>query len=350
MAGLLLLVACKKTSAIDPPAAKPITTFEDRLCQELHPCPVPTGPNDQPYMCAIPGARRERRAERVGELDVETVWCPYRKMGEDEIVGVPRDGARPLVRGVELLERVRGNARARALVAGSVLVGWGTAEDACPIEEHDGVLRFCVHHASDGPFHCTLDAERSVVCAREAVPDRFLAACQARLGRRRVVVIESTISPAAMLAPVDVFRVALDAGRFGRGDYAELRAGGKEVRVLECSELDGPREDVLVIDGEVPEAIDVKRLLPRLDGVGLRAALASQKIVRSPGNYVMLDAVDGGADRARGCVQAPGPREANGKLVFHTASTNGGPFQACTVDTTTWTGACFDVRPGKFCE
>lgn len=344
--------SCKKTSTVDLPEAtsKP-ASFADRICHELHPCPAPTGPNDQPYMCAIPGARRQGRSEQVGNLDVEILWCPYRKIGEDEIVGVPRDGSRPLVRGTSLLQRVRENPRARALVAGSVLVGWGTAEEACPIEEHDGVLRFCMHHSTDGPFHCALDAFDSIVCARDEVPDRFLRACQTSLGRQRVVVIESTISPAALISPADEFRAA--APRWASRDYVALRAGGHDVRVLECSVLDGPRADLLVIDGEMPETVDVKQLLPRLDSVVLRAALAAQKIVRSQGNYLMLDPAGGppvAGRAARTCTLAPGPREADGKLVFHTASSNGGPFHACTVDTTSWTGSCFDVRPGKLCD
>jgi len=102
----------------------------------------------------------------------------------------------------------------------------------------------------------------------------------------------------------------------------------------------------------VPETVDVKQLAPRLDSVVLRAAFAAQKIVRSQGNYLMLDPVRApAAGRApRTCTLAPGPRAADGKLVFYTTSSNGGPFHACTVDTTSWTGACFDVRPGKLCD
>ncbi|MBX3188882.1 MAG: hypothetical protein KF819_17820 [Labilithrix sp.] len=349
---LVLLACCAHERAGDRPVEKAASKGADPpappldpavLCKELFPCPPSSG-DEPPFMCALGGERLVPAAYASG-LIVESLSCPFRRGGMGAVVGVPRDGSRPLVQGDALLARVRPNPRARAIA----LAGGSLADERCPIEERAGLLRYCVTVPFKDVLRCVADGVDAVGCATRE-PERFLSLCASQLETKRVVAEERYWGPGGTAVASDHVRDGRD--NVGRAE-PELRASGRVVRVLTCRERGEHREvDSLVVDG-ASKPVAPRDLLSRLDDVPMRAAFALRVVIANPQPYLLLDP-SGDRDALwpadRKCVLPPGPRERDGKLVFYTAPAIKGPYQVCEIDTKTWTGACETALDGKLCE
>src|SRR4051812_2043540 len=138
--GLVALVAgCRKVPKEMPPPLADAGSEAFALCREVHPCAP-----GQVYMCAIGGDSLPSAAYRAPGVRIERLYCSYRKMGEDAVIGIPHDGS-PHLQALDLFVRVKGTPLERALAAAELVLDRPLDADACsPAEDEHGVLRFCV--------------------------------------------------------------------------------------------------------------------------------------------------------------------------------------------------------------
>lgn len=345
---VLMLVGCSHTRAVPTPGQEKAPPHEEdpfALCKELYPCP-PTRGDDPPYMCAVSGSR-SAPPEHVPGLTLERLVCPFRRAGAEGFVGVPTDGSRPLLSGDALLSRLHDQPRGRALY-----FGW-PGESACKLEAKGRELRFCAPSLEPSQTYrpCALTSDNSISCATRD-PERMIPLCQKVLGATRVSAIDRYWGPAANVVPSDHLKDGQSQWKDAAARRLPLRAGGREVRVLSCRTLAGSAPDELLVMMDPPEVISALQLLPKLDTVVMRAALAARVAVTGD-TFLLLDPIGGpGAFwPAHGpCALPRGPRQSGKSLSFYMAPPIKNPLSYCEVDTSTWTGSCSLVAPGTFCE
>lgn len=350
-------IASNEPIGIDYPAIAARNPRATALCQEIYPCPpgsLDRPQSEWPFMCALAGVRT-RKSEHIPGLTIESLACPYRKMGEGAIVGVPDDGSRPLVKQQDLGARVRAYPRLRVMLVDGLL-----DDPSCPIVPRNGVLHFCKNATFHGREQCVLEANDSMACAQEN-PERFLAACRARSAdpTKPILADERYWGPGQCAVPSDHVRngevvgtISSGPGTSQKGEQAKivLRAGGKEVRVLGCGEWS--RDESYFVDGDTL-SIDAATLVRRLDTDVMRATILARHADNAEW-AVLLDPT-GGADAAypapRTCKLAPGPRRHGNSIEFvMTPSIPNRAYAACSADVTTLQGSCTPLPRGTYCE